>query len=582
MHTIIDNNTCSYHIVGSQKSAEAERFAASQLQKYIYESTNTFIPYFSDKCPKRGSEIIIGHQTRDAKRFCTNEELSALGEEGFVIKSINDDILITGNTPRSILYGVYFFLEKFLGFRAFTKDVEKIDYMDSLVVPELCIVEKPDFEYRDAYFRFAFDGGFASKNRLNSTLADISEAQGDRFKFYNFHHSFDDLVPKNEYFETHPEYYSLIDGERKATQLCLSNPDVLEIATKKVFEWIKENPGCRVFSVAQNDEVTDNPRYCECELCKKIDEYEQSPSGSIINFVNKIAERVEKEYPDIIIHTFAFTYSRIAPKHIKPRKNVIVRLCNIECQWGKSFRELQTDAMAEKSHEFIENIKDWTNISDRVYLWDYAVNFSNYLQPFPNLYQMADNIRLYKELGVNGVLEQGNFSYGGGAALDELKSYLIAKLLWNSKLDTKEIIDEFINAVYGKGAPYIREYIELATKTVSDYKMTLYDFPDAPYITDEFIKKSDELFDMAEKSESGDVLWRIKREHLSIEYIKTVRISDEKKRHKAVDEFAEKIKKHKITEIMERINLYDSFEFMKRGNYARDRNGFYVLYYIVR
>ncbi len=582
MHKIVENGISHYHIVGSQNSKECERYAASELQKYIYESTNTLVPYFSDKCDKRGKEIIIDIKTRDAKDYCTKDELERLGEEGFLVKSVGDDILITGNTPKGTLYGVYSFLEKFLSFRAFTKDVEKIEYMENLIIPQVDYFETPDFEYRDAYFRFAFNGGFSSKNRLNSTLADLSDAEGGRFKFYNFHHSFDDLVPKKEYFETHPEYFSLIDGKRKATQLCLSNPDVLEIATKKVFEWIEENPGCRIFSVAQNDEVTDNPRFCECDECRKIDEYEGAPSGSVINFVNKIAERVEKVYPHVLIHTFAFTYSRFAPKHIKPRENVIVRLCNIECEWGRAFSKDETKAHSEKCREFIQNIKDWTKISDRIYIWDYAVNFSNYLQPFPNFYQMAQNIRLYKELGVGGVLEQGNFSYGGGAALDELKSYLIAKLLWDSSLDEDKIIDEFLEGVYGKGAPYIKEYILLWTKAVSNFKMTLYDYPDAPYITDELIEKSDKLFSLAEEKETGETLKKIQREHLSVEYLKTARISDDKKRAEAVDAFAKKIKSHKITEIMERLNLYDSFEFMKRGNFTRNREGFYVLYYIVR
>ena len=114
MHKIVENGTSQYHIVSSQISKECERFAASELQKYIYESTNTLVPYFSDKCEKRGKEIIIDVKTRDAKKHCTKEELECLGEEGFLIKSVGDDILITGNTPKGTLYGVYGFLEKFL------------------------------------------------------------------------------------------------------------------------------------------------------------------------------------------------------------------------------------------------------------------------------------------------------------------------------------------------------------------------------------------------------------------------------------------------------------------------------------
>ena len=110
----------------------------------------------------------------------------------------------------------------------------------------------------------------------------------------------------------------------------------------------------------------------------------------------------------------------------------------------------------------------------------------------------------------------------------------------------------------------------------------LYDFPDNPYITDEIVKKADELFTKAEETETGEVLKRIQREHLSVEYLKTARITDDTQRAMAVDEFAKKVKYHKLTEIMERINLELSFEFMKRAPYARNRDGKYTVYYLMK
>ena len=123
---IIKNGICNYHIVGANFSDPCERYAAAELQKYIYKSTGVFIPYFSDRCEKRSPEIIIGIGTRDAASRISSEELSVLGEEGCLIKTLGDDILITGKTPRGTLYGAYEFLERFLGFRAFTAEVEKM------------------------------------------------------------------------------------------------------------------------------------------------------------------------------------------------------------------------------------------------------------------------------------------------------------------------------------------------------------------------------------------------------------------------------------------------------------------------
>ena len=578
-YRIIQNNRCYYTVVGANMSDSCERYAASQLQRYLYDGTSTFIPYISDLCEKRGPEILIGADTREARRSVSEEELNVLGEDGFLIKTLDEDILITGKTSRGTLYGVYEFLRRFVGFRAFTKDVEKVDTLSELVISEIYISEKPDFEYRDAYFRFAFDGAFCAKNRLNTTLGDISAEKGGSFKFFNCHHSFHDLVPPGEYFEEHPEYFALVDGKRNEEQLCLSHPDVLEIALARVERWITEHPECKVFSVAQND----NQSYCQCDACRTDYEKEGSPAGNIIPFVNKIAERIEKKHPDVLIHTFAYQYSRVAPKHARPRQNVIVRLCNIECEWGDPLETVAASSPDSKSAEFLKNIREWSEICDRLYVWDYAVDFSNYLQMFPNFFSMAENIRYYKRYGVKGVLQQGNFSYGGGAALDDLKAYLISHLLWNAEADVQTLIDEFCDGVYGKGAPYIKEYISVICNAVKGYRMTLYDYPDAAYLSDELLERCDALFVKAEQAaENETIRKRIEREHLSVQYLQTVRLADDEERSRAVDRFADKVRAFRLTEIMERLPLEDSFEYMKRTQYAKDRTGKYRLYYIVR
>ncbi len=577
-YAIIQNGKCNYHIVGANFSSGCDRYAASQLQKYIYDSTGVFIPYFSDRCEKRGPEIIIGADTRNGKELISKEKLDSLGEEGCLIKTVGKDILITGKTSRGTLYGVYEFLERFINFRAFTKDIEAFDKKDELIIPETDITVIPDFEYRDAYFRFAFDGEFCAKNRLNTTLGDLSAEKGGNLKFYNCHHAADDLVAPKLYFESHPEYFAEVDGKRVPDQLCLTNPDVVGIATETVKRWIKENPECRVFSVAQND----NRNYCRCQNCRAIDEKEGSPAATNILFANKIAEEVEKINPNILLHTFAYQYTRIAPKTVKPHPNVIVRLCNIECEWGNSIEDIADRKPESKTAEFLNNIKEWSKMCDRLYVWDYAVNFSHYLMPFPNFYSMAENIKIYKKYGIKGLLQQGNFSYGGGAALDDLKSYMIARLAVNADSDPDELIFEFTEAVYGKGGKYIREFIRLMTLAVDKQRLTLYDHPNVSYIDDNLIILCDKLFKMAEESEWGDTRRRIEREHLSIEYLKAVRIGDDKKRAEAVDAFAEKVRSFRLTEIMERIHLDISFDMMKQNRYASDRSAGYRMYYIVR
>lgn len=578
-YQIVKDGQSKFHIVTSDFAEYGELFAASELQKYIYKSTDVLIPYFSDRCRRRSAEIFVGLSARGAGELISGEELHSLGEEGYIIKTLGEDILIAGNTPRATIYGVYGFLEKFLGFRCFTKDVEKIDNIVELTLPEMHIVEKPAFEYREAYFRFAFDADFALKNKLNSNLAAIPVEKGGHVKWYNCHHSFRDLLPPQIYFEEHPEYYALVDGERRQTQPCLSNPTVLSIVISGVKKWIKENPYCKVFSVAQND----NQGYCRCPKCREVDEREGGPAGSIVSFVNRVAETIAEEYPDVSLHTFAYQYSTTAPRYVKPHKNVIVRLCNIDCPRGKAIEDYRAGDCEKARHaiNFIRDAKKWSEICERLYVWDYAVNFSNYLQPFLNFTQMAKNIRLYKRLGIKGVLEQGNFSYGGGASMDDLKSYVIAKLLWNPELDEEMLIDEFLFGVYGNSAVFIRQYIDLIRTAQTE--LYIYDTPEKEYFTDELLTESKKLFANAVKiAENDEIRRRIERESLSIEYVRICRIEDDRERATQTDIFSKKVVENKLTEIMERTNLYDSFEYMKRSRYAKMRDGVYSVYYVVK
>ena len=94
----------------------------------------------------------------------------------------------------------------------------------------------------------------------------------------------------NDLITPHPEYYSLIAGKRQpGTQLCLSNPEVLQVLIESLKNKIQEKPASTYWSVSQDD----NDRYCQCDACKALNEkYGKVPSGSIIYFVNQVA----KEY----------------------------------------------------------------------------------------------------------------------------------------------------------------------------------------------------------------------------------------------------------------------------------------------
>ncbi len=582
---IIKNNQTTYHIVHSVNSHEAERYAGMELQKYIYLAANTLIPVFSDKCMQRSKEIILG----DARANSYKNILKDKSTEAYLIKEDSKNIYITGNSPRAILYGVYKFLELFIGFRCYAKDCEKYDTLNDLAIEEgFSYIGDFSFEYREAYFTDAFNGDFAAKNMLNSNLADLSNKHGNKVKWFNFHHSFSDLINPLEYFDTHPEYFSLIDGKRVKihTELCLSNKDVFNLCLDKLRTWIINNPECDIFSVAQDEWMGHFTKMaCECENCKKIDEENNSQSGSIITFVNKLATALQEEFPNKLIHTFAYQYSRKTPTKVIPHKNIIVRLCNIECSWSKSIEESAANNPEGRDGLFLNDLKNWSKISNHLYIWDYAVNFRNYLLPFPNLRTMAKNIELYRKMNVKGILMQGNFSYGGKGYLDELKSYLTARLLRDDTEPLNDLIKDFCDHYYGvSSSNYIIDYINMWEDEIYDKTLWLYDDADSELFTDELIEKGTKLLQLAYVNATNDIYKeRIEKLMLGMEYAYIVRLPLEApNRNELINKFYEKLKQHHITEIMERTSLEFSINVMKNSRYAKERPNWYSLYYIMK
>ena len=579
-YRIAENGKSKFFICAHRYEDETVRFAASELQKYLLRATGAVVPYFSDRCREEEYEIRIGERVRGALVAPQN-----LGEEDYYIKADGaHHIYITGGSSRGVLYGVYRFLEVFCGFRAYTKDVEVIDSFATLDIELDLLTGGPTFEFREAYYRFAFDGDFCAKNGLNANLGDISVAHGGRMKWYNFHHSFRDLVPEEVYFESHPEYFAEVDGVRsRDAQICLANPEVYEIARKKLREWIAENPECRVFSVAQND----NPRRCTCPACLAIEAEEESPAGPVIRFVNALADDIREDYPRVLLHTFAYMYSVKAPRYAVARENVIVRLCTFGCRFDAPFRALAAADPKGQEAAFVRAMDEWRAHTSRLYIWDYSVNFRNYAQPFFHFHVLAENIRDFARCGVRGVLEQGNFAYGGGCAADELKSYLIARLLFDPDTDVDAEMRAFVDAVYGRAAGEVYlEYLNLMEGACMSAPLTIYLYPDAPHITDDLVDKCEEIFTRAlALAENAEYRRRLEREYLAVRFLRLARTEvGAEGKDAAVEEYIRDVKSHGITELFERSSVDVAEKALKESRYARTRVPYteHWLYYIMQ
>jgi hypothetical protein len=472
------------------------------LQKYIFDISNLKLDIVSDSETTSQFVIIIGNSVR-LKEIGANIDLNDLEEDGYTIKTLDEKIIIAGGSKKGTLYGVYALLDNYLNIKMFSPEVIDIPEDSDISFPQIDLTEVPYIRYRELHIPSARSSQkFCDWHKLHHPSVRAKE-------YGSFVHTFERLVPSDIYFENHPEYFSEINGIRLPhQQLCLTNPDLYEILLQNLKKQMSQKPEAKVWDVSQND----NFGNCMCSDCAKADSIYGSPAGTMIDFVNKIA----REFPEKTISTLAYQYTRKAPVGIKPEPNVMVVLCTIECDRSKPIAENEGDL-------FNRDIKEWSELTDNIKIWDYVVQFASYTNPFPNFHVLKPNIKLFVDHGVRSLFEQG--SGNSYSDIHELKAYVLAKLMWNPDADVNKIIYEFIEGYYGDASDLIMEYFKLRQKAVenSNEPLIIYGYPRTginSYLTPDLLNKYTALFNKAEEAVSNNdkYLERVKFARVPLEY----------------------------------------------------------------
>jgi len=404
------------------------------------------------------------------------------------------------------LNGVTSFLEDYLGIRVYSSTVQVSPVVRKFKIPaSIDKTYNPPIVFRTIHYRDSWKPAYADWHKLSHGK------DGSHPDWGYWCHSFNTLVPPEQYFQEHPEYYAEINGSRFPAQLCLTNPGVFEITVSNLRKAMEASPELTYWSVSQNDNVS----YCQCEECKKIDDSEGTPMGSLLSFINRVAA----EFPDKVISTLAYQYSRKAPKNIKPADNVNIMLCTIEMNRSVPIRDDPSSA------SFRKDLEDWAALTDDILLWDYVIQFENLVSPFPNLRVLQPNLQYFLENHADRHFQQGNREVGGEFA--ELRAYMIAKLLWDPYIDIDAVMNDFLDGYYGKAGKYIGRYINDLHDELekSGQHLSIFGHPsDASKTWLSLAKMKDygHLFDLAEKSVSDDpqILERVKIARMPLEYAK--------------------------------------------------------------
>lgn len=528
---LVNQGKTDYQIVVSKTRTDAEWNAAFLLKEYIDKVAGVSIPVVYDDEPVRIKEIVVGNTNRQIKSKNLNSE-----EDFVTIKTEGEKLLISGGSRKGALYAAATFLENYLGVRKYTKDFEVVPYTKTIELPaSINYAYTPPFQFRTTYFEDSLNLNYADWHKLNYFFEDR----------VNFAHSFGQYLP-DTLFKTHPEYFALVNGKRTPLQPCLSHPEVYKIMKQNLLKEMAKHPNQKVWSISHNDDAA----YCQCNLCEPKQKAGNGFIETLMPFVNKFA----KDFPDKTISTLAYMESGIPSKSVKPLSNVEIMLCYTHIN-----RAIPIATGPENAKFFRELTAKWQQQTSNIFVWDYVINYLNTLSPFPNLQVLQPNVQYLRDHNIKRVFLQG--SGNQKSEFNELKCYLIAKLLWNPDINIQQVQNEFIDAYYGAGAPEIKKYIAALQTEVKKHNAIVDIWADPQlnkndFLSDTNIAKYRQILNRAlNKTKNNPTIYnRILKEKLSVDYAE-IQTSDNSltgdiKKQKLIEDFINQTNKIGVKYLM--------------------------------
>lgn len=541
-------------------------------QRYKVELKNSalFLKNAIEEMTGDSAELLIKSRYNDEKAIILEiDEGLNISRQGYVLDINEKYIRISSVFEQGVTNGIFSFLEDYLGCMFPAPDYDYIPRLSDIHFSKALIKDEPEFMWRSVYTQSSEKNPtcYKKKNYLGwHTKLRLNGAGGDDLG--NGCHSSFIYIPPDEYYKEHPEYFSLYMGKRVfkqgpvSGQLCWTNEDVYKIISEKLFRQMEEKPDIHIWDVSQMDTWINRGVGCRCKKCREIDKREESQMGSLLTFINRLADDCAKRFPDNYISTLAYNYTAKPPKYLRPRKNVLIKLCLMPGNAASGYANPR-GKWAKNAHDIV---RKWSKIADNIMIWDYNVDYHGYFMPFPLIRSMSENNNFYIENNVYAIFHQ--MAYETRAQDAELHAYLFSKLMWNKGANAQKLAKKYMDIYYGKASPYIAKYYNLVDANVQKYAQPLYIYaqPDAyrnGYLSDKNLKKYAKILDEAQNAVMDDeeLTRRVRRERLGILYVKAKKFSPDKSgRKKALDEFYEICKENSITDLIEgKPNYLDEF-----------------------
>lgn len=440
--------------VESKEITVSSQMAVRELQKYL----NRIVVNTDDSKP---ITIILSIESKQS-----------IGD-GYRIRYHDGVIYIIGDNERSLLYGVYGFLEA-LGCRFLAPDYEVIPSTAKLDFSKIEKHEQARFEYREIFIKESDNESYAIKNRLNGRLGHRNKGKNPLFVSIDNSYSPFAVVSK-AYEKLYPNYFcgGQLDYALPALQVTAADEFRSQIIRKKPSS----------VDIAYLSHV-DNQFYCTSAQSRQLIERYRSPSAPFIDYGARLARSIPASSGKVF--TEAYLWSRKPPVgYPKLPSNMGIFFSDIEADFAKPLNHPENRAI-------LDDLNGWSKITDQVYVWHYTTNFSGYLQPFPDLDATAKNIAIFdKTPALKGVFLQGAYETTG-SDFAAMRVWVYGKLLWNPSLDTDKLIAEFCQLYYGGAGDNVIQYINLMEQSIQSVNtpLRIKMAPNSPYLNRKVIEQA--------------------------------------------------------------------------------------------
>ncbi len=439
--TIVENGQPRAAIVLQPDASEQLTEAASEMQALILRASGAELPLAED-APEGGVAIHIGHT---AAVDALGIDLGELDGDGFVIEFPDArTIVILGPTEWGTEFGVYEFLERYLGVR-WLMPGESGTYVPqtrTISVPDEPVRDEPAFFSRK-YFGLRLPGQqlWARRNRLHSRI--------------EFHHNLNKLFPFSDE-EEHPEFYPIQNGERyfppadyyyARWQPCFTAPGIVDVAVERINAHFDEHPEEESYSLG----VIDSGGHCQCDNCRALDPGRKNMinrdhlTDRFITWANAVVEGVLAKHPDKWFGFLAYSEIFEPPDRVQMHPRLIPYMTYDRMQWI----DPEPRAAAE------ELTKRWAEAAGTVGWYDYIYGAA-YLVPRVYPHVMGEYYSFAHDNGVRGLTAEAYPNFGEGPKL-----YVSLRLQWDPTQDVDALLDEWCTlAVGAEAAPSVRSYYD--------------------------------------------------------------------------------------------------------------------------